>query len=261
MDYQGGSAAPTPGSGRKVKNYDEQTVTPVTICMINEASASPDGGTVTLADGRPVHHVRVVAVPREINDTSTSVHYIIEDGTGMISAKQWTDENAPNSAKTAQQETTKHMAHQYLDIVGEIKVFDGAKSIVAQSVAPLTTGNQITHHMLQVVYSAEMHQRQGQHAGLLPLQGVGFGNNNYMAAGKPIQQLSSAQGEGVKQDVLNYIRTHGDEADGGASIHACVAQLAHQYNEAQVRKTFEDLSAEGIIYSTINEDHYMYASY
>lgn len=275
MDYQGDSggggftgagrspnSSQTPyrggGGGAPRKAYDEQTLIPVTCKMILAASttSSQDGtGDLALPDGRPLHHVKLVGAVRSVENLSTNVSYEIEDGTGLIEVKQWTNDN-DSTAELEEKEMAARDA-QYVRILGAVKDYDGKKTIVAHSIRKLVQGDQLTHHMLEVVHSAEKHLRAERIGGMAPPISM---HHNNMVTATPIQQKIATSGEdSLRESVANYIRVEGEKLEVGAPVHKLVQMLAGTYREAEVRAAIDYLASEGHIYSTINEDNYKFA--
>ena len=78
--------------------------------------------------------------------------------------------------------------HKYLKVIGQIKDYEGKKILVATWVHPLNTGNELTHHMLQVIYSAEKNKRQSN------------------IEVPPIAQMTGGKGDSIKEQVVNFIK-------------------------------------------------------
>jgi replication factor A2 len=150
----GGNSQGQQHQPRARKSYDDQTLIPVTARMVLAAhSNSNTEGSLQLQDGRDLHMVKLVGAIRAYEDFSTNVLYQVEDGTGLVDVKQWLDENECSVATEIRQATLKD--HIYVKVIGQVKEYDGNKQIIASSVRALTTSNELTHHMLEVVYSGE----------------------------------------------------------------------------------------------------------
>ena len=204
--YNAGGGASTP---RARKNYDEQTLIPVTVRMILTATSTSNAegtGSLALADGRELHHVKLVGAVRTYEDFSTNVTWGIEDGTGLIDVKQWLDVNDCSAVAEMRQECLKE--NIYVTIIGQVKDYDGKKTLVAHTVRKLTTSNELTYHMLEVVYSAETFLRKDSIlGGGMPVGGVGFGAA--VGGGAPVAQATSSGHDDLKNQVLNFIKTEG----------------------------------------------------
>jgi replication factor A2 len=287
MDYQGGgfgggggtpmmmgggaSQSPPVSSsggrgGRTRRSADEQTVQPVTISMIQSAAApsgSDDDG-LQLADGRKLYHVKIVGAARSLEHFSTNCIYNIEDGTGLMEVKQWADAN--NECQAIQDlRNACSKDNIYLACTGQVKDYDGKKMIVAESVRPIATGNEIAYHMLEVVYQAEQAKRQNLYVQPVApgMQGIGFGGP--AMGGAPIRSQQYQQsygagggGGGVRDAVLTFIKLEGDKTEAGANVQQCIRSLMGQYSEGEILQTLDNLAQEGHIYSSIDEHHYKF---
>jgi replication factor A2 len=263
MDYQGGGGGDGGGgfgssqqSAQKPRrSYDEQTLIPVTLHMAMKATPDASGdGSLILEDGRKLTTIKVVGAVRSFENASTNVLYVLEDGTGLMDIKQWLDDNDCTAIQEIRQQTLKE--NIYIKVTGSIKDYEGKKMLVASSVRPLTTANELTHHMLQVVHSAEKYKRADSivspGAAIMNNNGVGFGGGAV-----PVAQTTSG-GNSLKERVLNFIKTCDDGTDAGCHIDQCVKGISDA-PEAEIRKTMEQLAEDGDVYSTISEDHFKVA--
>jgi len=271
MDFQGGEAAggggfsnndknygggsQTSPDKRSRRNYDEQTLIPVTISMAFKAHSDSSGGndTLTLEDGRPLHSVKIIGAVRSAEVQSTNIMYTIEDGTGALDVKQWVDDNDAEAIGDMKRQNAKEGI--YVKVIGQISEYDGKKQLVANSVMPLSSGNQLTHHLLEVMYCAEKYKQADSIVASPIMQtsnGTTFGNNNSIQA-----KIGGGHDDNsTKERVLQFLRDNDSET--GASIDVCIQQL-NDIAESEIRKAAENLSEEGQIYSTINESFFKVA--
>ena len=248
--------------GRPRPSADEQTVHSVTISMIQSAAASSgsDEDGLQLPDGRKLHHVKIVGAARSLEHFSTNCIYNIEDGTGLMEVKQWADANVDCQAlQDLRNECSKE--NIYLACTGQVKDYDGKKMIVADSVRPVVNGNELTYHMLEVVYQAEKAKRLNLYVPPVApgMQGIGFGGS--AMGGAPIrpQQYQNSYGAGgVRDAVLAFIKLEGNKTEAGANVQQCIHSLMGQYSENEIRQTLDNLAQEGHIYSSIDEHHYQF---
>lgn len=257
----GGASQPSPGGGRQRKDYGEQTLIPVTIRMVLSANKNAEED-MALSDGRALHQVKIVGAVRSADDSSTKVTYHVEDGTGLIEVQKWVDDNESPAAAEFRQKSMQD--HIYVRVIGQVKEYDGKKSIVAYSIRPISTGNELSYHMLEVVHSAEKYKRgqsivsTGASYMSHTASGVGFNSGSTakptMGAMTPaVGGVGGNAGGSVQNLVLDFIRSNGEQSEEGCSIHQCISSMA-QFGEHEIRKAVGDLAAEGEIYSTINED-------
>jgi replication factor A2 len=255
----GGGGYPSPSQPKGKRNYDDRTVTPVTVSMALTATTSGEGGSVELSDGRKVNQISIVGATRTVEDFSTNVLYNIEDGTGLVEVKQWLDDNDSSGLSAVRKETLRE--HVYLKVIGNIRDYDGKKTIVADAVKPLTTANELTHHMLSVIYSAESHKRK--HSYVIPsnpmMGGVGFaaGPTPTSGATASFHGMDMGGAAGLHDIVLNYIKTRGEQSEAGANLQECVQALTQAgHSDGAIRKAIDDLNNEGHIYSTIDDNNF-----
>lgn len=208
-----------------------------------------------LQDGRMINRVRFVAAVRSFEDMSTNIEYEVEDGTGMIKVKEWLDDLKENS-KTAEMRDLTKKEHVYIKVTGQLKDFNGHKQVVADSIRPLSTGNELAHHMLDVVYTEQQHRKKQQQ----PSFTAGFGQ----PAGRPLHHHQAANGQhggggGIRDKVMEIMR-EASNPEMGVSMTACAQMLSGSYDASAIREAFDMLAQEGLIYSTIDEEHYQLAA-
>jgi replication factor A2 len=46
-------------------------------------------------------------------------------------------------------------SNQYIRVIGEVEDYHGVHKIIAFNVQPVSSGNEVTHHFLEVAYSFE----------------------------------------------------------------------------------------------------------
>lgn len=260
-DNQGGFGSQgTPSSQTKTRrNYDEQTLIPVTIKQIITADGDPTGGNdISLKDGRTLYMVKIVGCVRSFEQKSTNLAIDIEDGTGMIEAKTWMNEGDECSAvANMRQECCQDYA--FVRVIGQVKEFDGKRHIQATDIRLLGTKNEFTYHLLEVAYSFDKYQKRKESGGVGMGVGMGYGIGNMSSMPKTMgAKVSMNQGGGnsAADAAVASIKSYG-ETDTGVDIQNVIADLASQgFSEQEVRNAMENLANEGHVYSTIDENHF-----
>jgi len=250
------------------KGFDEQTIIPVTIKMIQDKQTP----SCTLRDGRDPHQVKVVGAIREKNTGSTNITYSIEDGTGLMDMKEWVDAENDNTA-TLEFRDRVEKEGRYIRIIGKIIDYEGKKEIVAYSVRPLNNANELTHHFLEVVYSAEKYKKKQQIAGAPNSYKSVYGNtgyepslsNNFMQNRTPLKQMSgmgifSGSSQRVSSSslydlILQYIKKDTCTDGAGTDILPFISEHAKQFSESEIRDVISKISSEGLIYPTIDDNN------
>jgi len=137
------------------KAYQDQTLVPVTIHTLLTSDGSPTGnGPITLNDGtqRDLHQVKLVGAIRDIEQEETSTTYLMEDGTGVMSVKYYHDSQTTSHSESS---TSPLKENQYVRVIGQVKKYQDQTQMIAYSVRKVSSGNELIHHLLEVVYSAE----------------------------------------------------------------------------------------------------------
>lgn len=260
------------------KAYHERTLIPVTIRMLLNSTPSIDNSGVVLPDGRETHEIKMVAAVRNMEVQSTSVNYTVEDGTGVMEVKKWTNDSDNIAPIGHDQPQPLPDINSYVRILGQAKDFNGTRNVSAHCVRSVTTGNELTHHVLEVVFSAKNHEKKAKGGGggvhdrppqsntMMSPYGTNtsMADNNFLSSPSTalnMNQHFSAQGGGgvggneMEHAVLDYVRTQGADSDLGVTRDSCVRSLAGRYTEAQIRKCLEDLSSNGELYTTLDDNH------
>lgn len=258
------------------KPYDEQTLIPVTIRMLlNSKSITSSGGTgqLTLADGREINTIKFVGAVRNTEEQSTHIRYSIEDGTGLIDVKQFVDEGSDSAYLREEREKTTQ-DNVYVRVIGQLKDYENTNSVVAFSVRTLSTGNELTHHMLETVHSSERYKKEHGHhggSGMMLQAPTPFGTNAPLSSPAPPamnmmrdrvglnQGQQGQQGdEQIRHDaVLNFFKEN--DEDIGTDVTKCKQTFANRYSEAQIQASLDYLCLQGFIYSTIDESKYKFS--
>jgi len=295
MSYGGGgfdenatSSQQTPTKPRR--DYDAQTLIPVTVKMLLSALSSPSGtdaaGDMMLSDGRPLHMVKLVGAVRSVETRSTNTFLDIEDGTGLFSVKVYSggreDGGDGDPSGLARMKDAAFNDAQYVRMIGQLKEFDGSRSLIANDVRVLSCGDELTHHFLEVAYSYEKWLKRQQEQGQQQQGGgqFGFGIGNMASGGGGPRPMHGGNvispgggmgggnggGEGgnpINEAVLNIIKEQGGEGTNegmGISVNDIKQQLSGRgFGDADISNALLNLSNEGLIYSTIDENHYSYA--
>ena len=76
----------------------------------------------------------------------------MEDGTGLVRVILWRKEKEC----TAQHQMIYECnSTGYICVIGEVEDYYGVHEIIAFDVRPVSSGNEVTHHFLEVAYSFE----------------------------------------------------------------------------------------------------------
>ena len=199
-------------------------------------------------NGEEVHNLTLLGKIVEANESSTSQQYTIDDGTGTVVVKKWVDADDAEGAKQTL------AAGQYVRVYGHLRVFQGARNVIAFNMRPVTDFNEITYHFLEVVYC---NSHNGARAAAAPKAEAGAAEGTAYAAPAAAAAAAGATATGSCSDQVMAIYNGPQGAtDNGAPVGDVVTALNGRFTEAQVRKAVEFLVNEGHLYSTIDDNHY-----
>jgi hypothetical protein len=133
-----------------VLNNGEHMLIPVTAKMIH--SAVRDSERFVLKDGRPQHMVKLVGAVRNFHVNIKHVQIDVEDGTGLVWVILWREKKECMAQHCL---IDKCKSNHYIRVIGEVEDYYGVQKINAFNVWPVSSGNKVTHHFLEVAYSFE----------------------------------------------------------------------------------------------------------
>ncbi len=115
-------------------------------------SAIWNGKRFVLKDGQPLHMVKLVGAIRIFRVNVKHVQIDLEDGTGL----EWVILWQKQKECTAQRHLIdKCNGNWYIRVIGEVEDYYGVHEIIAFDVRPVSSGNEVTQHFLEVAYSYE----------------------------------------------------------------------------------------------------------
>ena len=194
--------------------------------------------------------------------------YKFDDGTGTLEGKVWLDVQAathdedgnalPEDSETAQ-------VGDWARVLATAKALNGKKYVVVNNVKKVRDKNEISYHLLEVVYvhlyltrGAVESLQEGGSGGEEKMQGVQSGGGGYNQQNQQGQQPQnrSADGlaglSGIAKKV--YHRFQIDQANEGVHVDVVARELGLSY--AQVKKAAEELSNASKIFTTVDDDTY-----
>ena len=203
----GGGISTDASPQKQRKATEEQTLIPVTIRMILNSSQT------FLEDGREPQNVKLIAAVRSVEKSSTAYNYELEDGTGLISVKEWVDNADTLEVQQLREEAATE--HQYIRIVGKMQEYEGKKQLVAYSVRKCRDVNEMTYHFLEVVHSAEKYQKSNQIVGAPNMGAGGMMNPSFNMPQTPSAlnpmamniDIGNSSGDALVDDIMIYLRS------------------------------------------------------
>lgn len=253
MSYNGGTDMPAtpPSETKKFKETENQLLIPVTVRMILNSSNG------ILRDGREPKEVKLIGAVRELQTQSTNNMYHIEDGTGLIEVKEFLDANTDNKAVLEDRSGAAEAV--YVKIYGAIQEYEGKTSLVAYSVRRITTANELTYHLLEVVHTSERFKKNSQIVGSPSLGGslIMASNNQMLPQSTPVKEMENDfnQNPAMESLMAEFSNLSEDMAQVGISVKEFIGRNRH-LREEDIHLSISNLVQEGTIYNTHDDDHY-----
>jgi hypothetical protein len=99
-----------------------------------------------------IHMVKLVGAIRNFHENIKHIQIDVEDGTGLVRVILWRKEK---ECMAQRQMIHKCNSNWYIHVIGEVEDYYGVHKIIAFDVWPVSSGNKVTHHFLEVAYSFE----------------------------------------------------------------------------------------------------------
>lgn len=266
-DINGSASKPDKKASR-----ERQSLLPLTIKQLH--SIVEEDGTNKL-DGVEVFTVRIVGTVLNTDSHATNVMYTISDGTGTVECKRFVEKDDHGSDPRF----PDCQPHTLVRVNGNIRIYDGRKSLMIYAMTPIMDWNELTHHNLEIIHSHLARTRgplqQTQQAGArsshvkTEAHGQPQSHGNFMmgaAPGAPAGMSLNRQADNSNADpqkvlrdqILSVYRTTGDDNNGPnfQEVMVGLSRIGVNINMNQLMREVDHLSSEGQLYTTIDEHHY-----
>lgn len=144
-DYEGGFVSGQQGDQQERKNI--QGILPVTVRQILHAE-KPSGDDVFHIDNVEVGLVKVVGQIFGSQQTQAFFTFKLEDGTGSIEGRMWTDQDS-----TVPSNTHEFVDGSYVVVIASIKSFNEKVNLTCRKVRLVKDFNEVTYHNTEALYA------------------------------------------------------------------------------------------------------------
>nr|CDS18283.1 replication protein A 32 kDa subunit [Echinococcus granulosus] len=222
------------------KALQNRGVMPCTCAEI--ISATQDGDKFVSSTGVQFSQVTLVGLIRSVNESATRIDYEIDDYTGpSVLVKQFVDDDdSPADSGSGR----KLREFTYVRVYGHVRSFQGDINVVAFKVFPVTDFNEITCHIMETIYARMLHAK----AASSQTKGDVTTKDSAVNMVTNIRGLTALQSQ-----VLSCVRAALD--DNGVTVSQICEKL-RGVPEKQIRDDLDFLSAEGHVYSTVDDNHF-----
>ncbi|EXJ65948.1 replication factor A2 [Cladophialophora psammophila CBS 110553] len=251
--FVAGEPQSSPAAGRG--GYGRDTVRPMTIKQILDAE-QPHPDADFRCDGEPFSQVTFVGQIRSISTQPTNITYKIDDGTGLIEAKQWIDGESTHAEKMdLDSNKPKLVEDGYCRVWGRLKAFNNKRHVGAHVIRPITDYNEINYHLLEAT-AVHLFFTRG------PATAQSNGQQRDTAA-------AGMMGNGMRQDFAGatdgqlgqcsplarrIFATLKNTPQSNEGLHVQMIAATMGLSTSEVYKGAEELVAAGKIFTTVDDN-------
>ncbi|KAK9455421.1 hypothetical protein V1511DRAFT_517179 [Dipodascopsis uninucleata] len=238
----------SPSGGDRTLPEAKTRSRPVTIKQINSATQVHADAEFNIDDVE-VAIVTFVGIVRNVLSLATNSVYRIEDGTGTCEIRQF---RSPQQQNQRDQEVQFPQPGDYVRVIGELKTFGGKRHIVCHRIRPIKDYNEVIYAQLEALY---VHlQYKGKRTNDSTEMNVSTINNmtDSMTTSRSYvnEDLTALQ-----KKIMDIMTTAQEQSSNeGAHIHIIADRAGASI--ATIQRTCEELSEMGLVYTTIDYDHY-----
>eukprot|EP00823_Brevimastigomonas_motovehiculus_P002870 TRINITY_DN16_c1_g1_i1.p1 TRINITY_DN16_c1_g1~~TRINITY_DN16_c1_g1_i1.p1 ORF type:complete len:295 (-),score=97.83 TRINITY_DN16_c1_g1_i1:166-1050(-) len=241
------------------KSRTNQSLMP---CTIKQILNSTDGKI----DDKQVYQVTIVGALVHM-DVSTISSFVIDDGTGQIEAKLYGQEQSSAPPSVSE--------HRYVRVIGSVRDMEHKKSMVAYSVQPIREPNELSFHMLDVIYTHLLNTKG-------PVPQASSSASSSVSSSSSLSSLSSSvqysgqqqqqqqqQQQPQQQQQSNYtpiqetllkILHELPKEEKGWSADDLLPHLPSGSDRSMIGVELQKLSDEGQLYTTVDDQHFQLTS-
>eukprot|EP00262_Sarcandra_glabra_P020162 TRINITY_DN7933_c0_g1_i2.p1 TRINITY_DN7933_c0_g1~~TRINITY_DN7933_c0_g1_i2.p1 ORF type:complete len:281 (+),score=49.79 TRINITY_DN7933_c0_g1_i2:167-1009(+) len=241
------------------KNRGDQCLLPLTVKQITEAFQPSDDKPGFVVDGVDVSNVFLVGMVLNKAERITDVSFTLDDGTGRIDVYRWLNEALDSN------EIAGITNGMYVQVIGNLKGFQGKRQAVAFCIRPVTDCNDISLHFIDCVavhlYNTKLRggiptQPQMTNSVMnTPFQNVPKGNQAAFSNQFSGHLGMDGSGNDFYQMVLAiFLEPMNLAREQGLHVEELVRRLNMPIKK--VMEAVQFLEDAGNIYSTIDENHY-----
>jgi len=199
-------------------------------------------------------HVTLVAHVVSVQKQATNCVYMLDDGTGTLEARHWSDSVSQDGEDNQDEVVPKTLAR----VTGNIKTFGSRKYINASQIQPVRDSHEIFFHLLDVI-AVQLTFDRGSQGSHMAAQTSAAGGKSTLSAYSAAQgHQSGAKDEyshlpPVPRSIVLFMQNQPQRPEG---VHVSHIAKAVGADAESIEQALERLMDDGIIFSTINETHF-----
>jgi replication factor A2 len=223
------------------------TMKPLTVKMLKRAvDARQSVDDMIVVNGAPVQNLTVVGKIVGVEKKSSVVVYKVDDSTGTCDVKVWIDQDGDEAVEPIE-------VGAYVRVYGSLKTLANEHMIAAhtqQAVRKITDHNEVTFHMLEVVYASGHAEKNKTSGGVAPM-------NAYTVPREApnVAAHGDVGSEDIQVSVMGVLKQFAD-SEQGMTVADIMEKQNGKFTAEAIKSALEDMSNGGEVFTTIDEDHY-----
>ncbi|KAN0077094.1 hypothetical protein V8E55_010949 [Tylopilus felleus] len=247
-----GGAGGSPG-GFTRKSETAHSLRPMTIYQLLQASQAHTDADWVL-DDQEIGQVTIVAYIASVQAQATNSQYMLDDGSGRIEARHWTDSSMEDESEK------KGIAEgAHVRVLGSLKMFGNKRYINANLIRPIASPSEIYFHLLEAMTVSMIWERgplprPGQE--VIPRQNGAGPSTAYSA--QPIVGSSDrfSHLSNLHRSIIDFMRGQPSSAEG---IHVGAIARAVGGDAVTISNALDELTDDGVVYTAADDSHFMLA--
>ncbi|AET37792.1 Rfa2p Ecym_2034 [Eremothecium cymbalariae DBVPG len=238
------------------------TLTPVTIKQILEAKQFVQDGPYVV-NNIELHNICFVGVVRNVVDHTANVNVTVEDGTGQLEFRQWSNDqkDIERASQGEKGEYNSEVSQQfqigsYVKVFATLREFGGKMNIQYALVKPIENFNEVIAHHLSAIKCYALANGKLAH----PTSAVGTGTSTGQESNAQslfVQDNDFSNAKPATQRILDFCRDQCRDKDANTfSVHTKLIAQSLGMLEDDVRMHCQTLTEQGFIYPTFDENSY-----
>ncbi|KAG9318674.1 hypothetical protein JVU11DRAFT_769 [Chiua virens] len=246
-----GSVAGSPG-GLARKSETAHSLRPMTIHQLVQATQAHTDADWVL-DDQEIGQVTVVAYIASKQAQATNSQYMLDDGSGRIEARHWTD-----SSVEEQSENSGIAEGAYVRVLGSLKIFGNKKYINTNLIRPIESPSEIYFHLLEammvtMIWERGPPPRPGQSPQEIAHRQAGAGPSAAYSAQPTVSSVQFSHLPTLHRSIMNFMQAQPSHPEG---INVSAIARAVGGDALTISNALDKLTDDGLVYAAGDESHF-----
>jgi len=242
------SASGSPGGVRRTEA--SHSVRPLTAAQLIKATQAHTDAE-WMIDDMEVGQVTIVGHVQSVRVQPTNCVYNIDDGTGRIEARHWTDSEDDAKWSGIQE-------HTYVRVTGGLKTHGSKRYINATHIRVTSDPHEVYYHILDAI-AVNLTLERGPPGQSPPLKG---GSSTTAISAYAAQSTSGGAADEfsnlppLQRAIVRFILEQPPTAEG-VHVAAIARSISKDGDARKISDALDKLMEEGHVYSTIDDSHFI----